>query len=178
MFVARTGLERDQLERLVEDGMTIAQIAVEVGCSMGTVRHWLGRYGLKTRTVRRGTANPGLATITRTCQHHGETDFVIDGAGDYRCRRCRVEAVVRRRRKVKQLLVAEAGGGCAICGYSRYAGALAFHHVDPDEKTLAVSMSGTTLSIDFLRSEAQKCVLLCSNCHAEVEGGVTNLPIQ
>ena len=87
-------------------------------------------------------------------------------------------AVVRRRRKVKQLLVAESGGCCAICGYSRYVGALAFHHMDREEKTLAVSMSGITLSIDFLRSEAHKCVLLCSNCHAEVEAGVSSLPIQ
>jgi hypothetical protein len=26
------------------------------------------------------------------------------------------------------------------------------------------------------RAEAQKCVLLCANCHAEVEAGVLGLP--
>jgi hypothetical protein len=35
---------------------------------------------------------------------------------------------------------------------------------------------GLTLSIDVLRAEAAKCVLLCSNCHAEVEGGLVDLP--
>jgi hypothetical protein len=31
--------------------------------------------------------------------------------------------------------------------------------------------------IDSLRAEMRKCVLLCGNCHAEVEGGLTTLPI-
>ncbi len=29
--------------------------------------------------------------------------------------------------------------------------------------------------VERLRAEAGKCVLLCSNCHAEVEGGVASL---
>jgi hypothetical protein len=39
-----------------------------------------------------------------------------------------------------------------------------------------VSAGGLTLSLDTLRAEIRKCVLLCSNCHAEVEAGVTTLP--
>jgi hypothetical protein len=27
-----------------------------------------------------------------------------------------------------------------------------------------------------MREEAAKCVLLCANCHAEVEGGAASLP--
>jgi hypothetical protein len=63
-----------------------------------------------------------------------------------------------------------------VCGYDRYIGALEFHHVDPDDKRLSLGGGGVTLAIEVLRDEAQKCVLLCSNCHAEVEGGVTMLP--
>jgi ferredoxin len=29
-----------------------------------------------------------------------------------------------------------------------------------------------------LRDEAQKCVLLCSNCHAEVEDGMAAVPAE
>jgi 5-methylcytosine-specific restriction endonuclease McrA len=72
--------------------------------------------------------------------------------------------------------VDEAGGACCVCGYQRYLGALQFHHVDPERKRLGLSRAGVTLSIATLRAEATKCVLLCSNCHAEVEGGVTELP--
>jgi hypothetical protein len=28
-----------------------------------------------------------------------------------------------------------------------------------------------------LRAEASKCVLLCSNCHAEVEAGIAAVPL-
>jgi hypothetical protein len=101
----------------------------------------------------------------------------MDRAGTYRCRRCRADAVSRRRRKVKRLLVEEAGGRCRICGYDRFVGALEFHHLDPAGKRLPVSMAGVTLALDFLRDEASRCVLLCSNCHAEVEGGVTQVPV-
>ena len=37
-------------------------------------------------------------------QHHGETDFWLNGRGYYRCKRCRSAAVARRRRKVKESL--------------------------------------------------------------------------
>jgi hypothetical protein len=33
-----------------------------------------------------------------------------------------------------------------------------------------------TRALDAARAEARKCVLLCSNCHAEVEAGAVQLP--
>ena len=78
--------------------------------------------------------------------------------------------------RTKVRLVEEAGGACAVCGYDRLAGALHFHHLDPSEKSFALSVRGLTRSIADLRAEAAKCVLLCANCHAEVEGGLTKVP--
>jgi transposase len=111
----RRRIERERLLELTLNGLTVAQISAEVGMSQAAVRHWLGRYGLKTA---RQKAPPKTARpeVLRECRHHGSTSFVMDGAGAYRCRRCRVEAVARRRRRVKQILVAEAGGACSICG--------------------------------------------------------------
>jgi hypothetical protein len=103
------------------------------------------------------------------CARHGETEFVLDGRGYYRCRRCRAEAVSRRRRKVKRILVEEAGGRCFRCGYCRTMRALHFHHLDPASKRFELNARGVALSLESLRAEARKCVLLCSNCHAEVE---------
>jgi transposase len=48
----RSGLERRELEALVDRGMTIAEIAGAVGRSKSTVRYWLTRHGLKTRGRR------------------------------------------------------------------------------------------------------------------------------
>jgi hypothetical protein len=56
--------------------------------------------------------------------------------------------------------------------------ALEFHHVDPAAKRFGVAFRGVTRSLDAAREEASKCVLLCANCHAEVEAGVRSLAVQ
>jgi len=91
--------------------------------------------------------------------------------GYYRCLACRAAAVVKRRRAVKRILVEEAGGSCRLCGYDRFPAALQFHHVDPTQKSFSLSHRGVTIALDAARAEAAKRVLLCANCHAEVEGG-------
>ena len=112
------------------------------------------------------------------CDRHGETDFWLDGRGYYRCKRCRSAAVARRRRKAKAILVEEAGGCCCLCGYNRNMRALHFHHVDPAQKRREINAKGVAVALDKLRVEAQKCVLLCSNCHAEVEDGIVFVPAE
>src|SRR5918911_1337401 len=49
----RGGIERSALAGFVEQGLTIRQIAAELGVSYATVRHWLGRHGLSTPRGRR-----------------------------------------------------------------------------------------------------------------------------
>lgn len=183
---AKGGIERERLEALVERGMTIAEIAEEVGLSKTTVRHWLTEYGMRTknsRGSRRGhiaqrAKEAGLVNITMTCRKHGETEFILEGRGYYRCKRCRSERVADRRRKVKEIVVREAGGKCELCGYDRWIGALHFHHLDPSQKRFHIALRGAARSIARVREEAQKCVLLCANCHAEVEGGAVSLPLK
>ena len=92
--------------------------------------------------------------------------------------KCRSGGVAKRRRIVKQLLVEEAGGKCALCGYERCQGALQFHHLEPSTKAFKISHKGFSRSIAKSRVEARKCVLLCANCHAEVENGQAELPIK
>lgn len=178
---AKGGIEREELTALVEAGESIAAIAAALHRSTATVRHWLRKYELQTRATedRRITGaakTAGRLTIERTRRHHGPTDFWLEGRGAYRCLLCRSEAVVRRRRKMKEMLVREAGGACAICGYADWIGALQFHHRDRGEKRFEVSGRGVTRSLERAREEARKCVLLCSNCHAEVEAGRKSVP--
>ncbi len=66
----------------------------------------------------------------------------------------------------------EAGGACRMCGYTHCMAALEFHHLVPAEKAFAVSEEGVTRSLARARAEVRKCVLLCANCHAEVEAGM------
>jgi transposase len=180
---AKGGLDQRDLEMLVDTGASLAEIAEKVGRSKATVRHWLGQYGLQTHAPPGAPSRPGVdqaqasgqAEPILECPQHGNVRHILEGRGYYRCRQCRIEAVVRRRRKVKRTLVAEAGGKCRLCGYSRCLAALEFHHVDPTTKKFGLSRRGAR-SIATLRCEARKCVLLCSNCHAEVEAGAAELP--
>ena len=83
--------------------------------------------------------------------------------------------MTRRLQKIKRLLVEEAGGCCVVCGYERCIISLHFHHVDPASKSFSMSMaSGKSLAA--YRAEARKCVLVCANCHGEVEAGLMELP--
>ncbi len=136
---AKGGIEREELEALVADGLSIAQIAAAVGLSKTAVRHWLRRYDLRTdpamrAAVTKNSRAAGLNTIRRRCPKHGDTEFALEGRGYYRCKRCRSTGISSHRRKLKQLLVAEAGGRCQICGYDRCVAALEFHHLDPATK--------------------------------------------
>ena len=85
------------------------------------------------------------------------------------CAGCRVTATRRRNR---QRVVEYKGGKCESCGYSRCQQALDFHHRDPATKEFGLSMNGVTHSLDRLKAEADKCALLCANCHREVHAGV------
>ena len=180
----RGGLERQRLQLLVRSGLSIAQIARETQRSKGTVRHWLMRHGLKTQATAGRRRRPEslraqalrLDSLVMTCGHHGRTEFARDRHGHLRCKRCRSASVSRRRRRVKRLLIAEAGGACCVCGYSRSQGALHFHHMDPSRKRMEINARGAGVAIERLREEAQKCVLLCANCHVEVEAGLVQLP--
>ena len=116
--------------------------------------------------------------MLRVCALHGEErHYALSDRGTvrYRCRRCVGEAVTRRHRKLKQLLVEEAGGGCAVCGYVRCLANLHFHHVDPTGKSFEMQM-GSGKSIAAYRAEARKCVLVCANCHGEIETGLIPSP--
>jgi transposase len=181
---AKGGLEKDQLEVLLTAGMTIAEIAQEVGRSKATVRHWMHRYELESRNgrgrrskeARREAKAAGLVAIRMTCPWHGETEFILEGRGYYRCKRCRSERVAKRRRDIKEILVRDAGGRCTLCGYDRWVGALQFHHLNPADKRFNIAFGGMGRSLKSAQDEARKCVLLCANCHAEVEAGLAAVP--
>ena len=75
------------------------------------------------------------------------------------------ERVSSTRRKNVAILKEEAGNCCSKCGYNKCLAALEFHHPDPSVKESKII--GSTASLDKQRAEAEKCVLLCANCHRE-----------
>jgi hypothetical protein len=175
-YASKGALDRDELADLVAAGLSSSQIGTVVGRTPTTVRHWLREYGLRTHWAeRRQASSESRGELTLRCATHGLTTFRLRRTGGYRCSRCNSEGVSRRRRRIKQTLVVEAGGACRLCGYSACVAALEFHHVERTDKLFSLSHRGVTRSIARARQEASKCVLLCANCHAEVEARVAKI---
>lgn len=83
-----------------------------------------------------------------------------------------IAAVAKRRRELKRRSIEYKGGECICCGYDEHPGVLDFHHVDPNTKEFGISGKGMTRSWEKIKAELDKCVLVCANCHREIELGV------
>jgi hypothetical protein len=174
-------MDEQTLRDLVSRGATIAELSAAAGVDRATIRRRLRKLGIETMRMHTLRTNEELRdqrvqVVQRHCRRHGVTAFRPDAKGTFRCGRCVAERVSEHRRRVKQTLVAEAGGRCILCGYDRCVRALEFHHVDPATKRFGVALHGVARSLERARAEAAKCVLLCSNCHMEVEAGVASVP--
>jgi transposase-like protein len=179
---ARGAIDRQLLAEVVACGLSIRDIAEVFERSTASIRHWLAEHGLETSRatrlrVSRTPVPADAGPDVRMCPDHGPTPFVIDRDGYQRCRKCRVASVARRRARVRDTLIAEAGGACAICGFDAHPAALQFHHVDPSQKSFTIR-NGDMRSLERMRREASKCVLLCANCHAQVEAGAADVPLR
>lgn len=84
-----------------------------------------------------------------------------------------VKAVIEWRQRLKLRAIQYKGGGCQVCGYNRCVRALTFHHLLPAQKDFNVS--GSTRAWRVVKAELDKCILLCSNCHAEAHDGMLDV---
>jgi hypothetical protein len=106
-----------------------------------------------------------FVVMEKECKKHGLTEF---SGKENRCKRCRIEAVQRNRKKLKQKAVDYKGGMCEKCGYNKSLSALQFHHINPEEKDFGISTTGNTRAWSYIKKELDKCILVCANCHAEL----------
>ena len=56
--------------------------------------------------------------------------------------------------------------GCAKCGEKRLY-VLDFHHIDKTQKKNNINHLKKSASLENLKEEVAKCIVLCSNCHRE-----------
>ena len=101
---ARGGVHRDALVALIERGLSMREIASEVGLSFSAIQYWLKKYEFRTQPLHYSRRDAEKTpSIFRECPTHGWTDYVRTGArGYYRCPACTTErvaiaAVVSRR---------------------------------------------------------------------------------
>ena len=84
-------------------------------------------------------------------------------------RKRKIIKVIEWRKRAKKRLIDYKGGKCEICGYDKDCStAYDFHHKNTEEKEFSISSDGKTRSIERLKKEVDKCMLLCANCHREI----------
>ena len=76
------------------------------------------------------------------------------------------------RRKTKARIIEAMGGKCVSCDYNRYQEVFDLHHLNPLKKNFSFgSIRANPKAWSTIVIELRKCVLLCANCHREVEAG-------
>ena len=91
----------------------------------------------------------------------------------YYCKECR--KTTRKKTNIaktkKQQLVDYKGSKCSVCGYNKCLSALTFHHCKGEKEFDITKGIFSGYSIEKLKQEADKCILVCFNCHMEIHYG-------
>ena len=93
------------------------------------------------------------------------------------CKICTNTQAIKRQRNFKEECVNYKGGKCQHCNYSKYIGALEFHHLDPTKKDFGIGGTSITKFNSDIKIELDKCILLCANCHREEHARTDGLNI-
>ena len=170
-------MNKEILTKHIEAGLSSYQIAKIENYSASTVRYWLKKHGFKTCHSEKERK----IITERTCPMCSKTKPVAEfysrrnkpGNSTY-CKTCTSIQTIDRQRKLKQLAIDYKGGCCEKCGYKKYNGALDFHHLDPTKKDFTIAKIRHTGFTEKVKKELDKCILVCSNCHREIHGGISS----
>jgi len=85
----------------------------------------------------------------------------------------------RRNGKLQYVQDYKLSKGCQICGYNKNPGFLGFHHPNDDKEFNVSYACAQDLSLEKIKEEMAKCIILCANCHTKLHWKATkknNLP--
>ena len=167
-------------EKIIElrnQGKTYKEICNELNCAMSTVSYHCklnkmgGHSDRLTDEQKMGLQKlydeiGNLKKVAKIKGHAYETVRKYVTWNKKNKKITRSESVIEWRKRTKMKLVEYKGGKCQFCGYNRCIKALDFHHINPLEKEF--ELTSVNRKWDTLRKEADKCLMLCSNCHREI----------
>ena len=172
-------MKKEELEKMINEGKSLNKISSEFGKSLTTVRYWVKKLEIPIHTknfLEQGKKDYGKSRVCPKCKENCNIDQFYNRRGKENssvyCKKCTTIQVVERSQKLKKEMVNYKGGCCEICGYNKYIGALEFHHINPDKKDFTIAKIRQYKFDKVIKNELDKCMLLCSNCHRELHGGL------
>lgn len=117
--------------------------------------------------------------LCKLCGETAEDKMMNKGKGRKSlslCKSCHNKNTIDRGRSNRLTYIDYKGGKCQKCGYNRCVDALDFHHVEAEHKDPTFP-SIRYWGLEKAKSELDKCVLLCSNCHRETHAGLWKFEI-
>lgn len=176
---------KERILKLVEDGLTYKQIKKELGCSLSTISYHCKNNSIESKHTQKKLSDDEIIKIkdlyeeTKSCIKVAKIlgfskstvlkyidVFDKEKLSDDEVKKRKSKQVIYWRKKAKLNLVEYKGGKCEKCGYNKCVDALEFHHLDPNEKDFSVG--GKSWSLERLKKEVDKCILICANCHREL----------
>jgi hypothetical protein len=168
-------MEKEYLESLVNEGLTIRQIAARTNKGRTTIGRLLKKYNLQTKGMFNYEKNKSfkyndngdiLCLCCGVILNDGNCNRTKRGTFRTFCKRCKNIKNNDGKIKFKKRALDYKGGCCQVCGYNKNISALEFHHIDPSQKEVGPA-DLYRIKWENARKELDKCVILCSNCHRE-----------
>jgi len=152
-------MKKELLEQAVSLGYSTRKIAEEFNISQTSIRYWLNKYGLKTKSslpIDGTCEHCGKSLIgrqTKFCSRQCKNDYYNKKTDGESSRSYQRQKLDRIKRKID--LVLYRGGKCSVCGYDKNYSALAFHH-KKDKKFALSSKYISSKKWESILEEAKK----------------------
>jgi len=174
---------KEKIIEMVKSGLTYKQISKELGCSLSTISYHCKNEGVVSVNITEkidGSIIQKMQNLydiekssLKVAEILGVSKTTVlrhiktkESLSESEVKGNKVQSVMNWRRKAKLKLLEYKGGVCVRCGYDKCVDALEFHHTNSDGKDFTIA--GKSWSFERLKKEADKCILVCSNCHKEI----------
>ena len=169
---------KDKIIALLKAGTPYSKICQQLGCAKSTVSFHAKNIGLgkplaepssPARLCKKcGKLTPyGRVFCSEECKNKAKKPKIglsySEKSEQYK--KSRRRSVKNWQQKQTMMAKDYLGGCCSLCGYNKCTSALEFHHIDPSNKEYEIAAKNK--SFENMKSELDKCVLLCANCHRE-----------
>lgn len=170
--------EQEEFTKLVLDGWTVKQLQEKYNLSRSAIYARKTKWGLTglSPNNKKLDHESGVKICTSCKEEKPLSDFYSNGYQPNGKRKYKGKCVTCEntyrydgfQEKIETAL-RELGKlySCEVCGYDRNTAALCFHHTDPTQKDIELSSIPKTSSIEIIKAEIGKCIVLCHNCHME-----------